>query len=282
MSTRTRRSALYVPASNDRAVDKSRNLPCDVVILDLEDAVAPEAKSDARARAVANVAARGFGERELVVRVNGLETPWGADDLAALSSVRADAILVPKIGTRADLRPYEAALANMPGVALWAMIETARSVFHLDAIAAAAADGPLSCLVVGSNDLAKDSGFELDVDRQPLQPVLSLTVLAARAHGLAVLDGVFNALDDEPGFARQCRQGHAFGFDGKTLIHPSQIQPCNDAFTPDAAAVEAALRIVAAFEAPENAGKGAIRVDGRMVERLHLVQARRTLAKLRR
>jgi citrate lyase subunit beta/citryl-CoA lyase len=282
MQPRRRRSALYVPAASERAVDKARSLPCDVVILDLEDAVAPESKLAAREQAAAAVAAGGFGERELVVRVNGLDTPWGADDLALLAGAGPGAspaaILAPKIASREDLRRYEAALALRPGIALWAMIETARSVFRLAEIAGAAADGPLACLVVGSNDLARETAFELDVDRQPLHAALSLIVLAARAHGVAVLDGVFNALDDEAGFARQCRQGRAFGFDGKTLIHPGQIAGCHAAFTPDAAEVEAALRLIAAFAAPENAGKGAIRVDGRMAERLHLVQARRTLA----
>ncbi len=278
MPPRRRRSALYVPAVNERAIEKARVLPCDVVILDLEDAVAPEAKATARERAAATIAAGGFGDRELVVRVNGLDTPWGSDDLAMLAERPPAAILVPKIATRADLRPYESALLNRPAVALWAMIETARSIFALDAIAAAAAEGPLACLVVGSNDLAREAAFELDVERRPLQAALSLVVLAARAHGLAVLDGVCNALEDPQGFLRQCRQGQAFGFDGKTLIHPAQIAACNEAFTPDAAAIEAARRVIAAFEACENAGKGVLRVDGRMVERLHLEQARRTLA----
>ncbi len=278
MQTRRRRSALYVPACHERAVDKARTLACDVVILDLEDAVAPTMKTTARACAAAAITSGGFGDRELVVRVNGPDTPWGADDLDVIAAVRPHAVLVPKIAAREDLRPYEAALARQPGVALWAMIETARSLFRLDEIAGAAADGPLSCLVVGSNDLARETGFELDVDRQPLQAALSLVVLAARAHGLAALDGVFNSLDDETGFVRQCRQGRTFGFDGKTLIHPAQIAACNEAFTPDTAAIEAARRVIAAFALPENVGKGAIRVDGRMVERLHLVQARRTLA----
>ncbi len=277
MQSRRRRSALYVPASHERAVDKARTLACDAVIFDLEDAVAPAMKDAARQCAVEAVTAGGFGDRELVIRVNGLDTPWGADDLDAFAPLQPDALLVPKITAREDLRPYEAALARRPGVGLWAMIETARSLFRLDEIAGAASDGPLACLVVGSNDLAKEAGFELDVDRQPLLAALSLVVLAARAHGLAALDGVFNSLDDEAGFARQCRQGRAFGFDGKTLIHPAQIATCNDAFTPDSAAIEAARRVISAFALPENAGKGAIRVDGRMVERLHLSQAWRTL-----
>ncbi len=273
-----RRSALYVPASNARAVEKSRTLPCDVVILDLEDAVAPEQKADARDRAVATVRAGGFGARELVVRVNGLDTPWGADDLAALTPVAPAAILVPKVSAAADLQPYSQALETRTGTALWAMIETARSIFRLDEIAATAMNGRLACFVVGTNDLIKETGFQSGPERLPLLGALGLIVLAARAHGLAVLDGVFNAIDDAAGFARQSAQGREFGFDGKTLIHPGQIAACNAAFTPDAAAVAAARRIVEAFAAPENAGRGAIRVEGQMVERLHLVQAQRTLA----
>jgi citrate lyase subunit beta/citryl-CoA lyase len=188
------------------------------------------------------------------------------------------AILVPKVMRRADLVPYEARLAARPGLKLWAMVETAASIFALEPIAAAAADGALAAFVVGSNDLAKEAGFQLGVERQPLLGALGLIVLAARAHGLAVLDGVYNALDDRDGLARQCAQGVAFGFDGKTLIHPGQIETCHAAFTPDADAVAAARKLIAAFAAPENAGKGALRVDGQMVERLHLVQARRTLA----
>lgn len=277
MKIRRRRSALYVPASNERAVDKARTLPCDVVILDLEDAVAPEMKIAARERTVAAIAAGGFGEREIVVRVNGMDTAWGSADVAAVAAVCPDAILVPKIASRDDLRAYETILAEQSDVALWAMIETARSVLRLDEIASAASGGPLACLVVGSNDLAKETFFELDVDRQPLQAVLTQVVIAARAHGLAALDGVCNALDDEQGFARQCRQARAFGFDGKTLIHPAQIAACNAAFTPDPTAVAAARRLIEAFDAPENRDKAVLRVDGRMVERLHLVEARRTL-----
>jgi citrate lyase subunit beta/citryl-CoA lyase len=274
---RRRRSALYVPASNLRAIDKARGLPCDVVILDLEDAVAPEAKDAARANAAAAIAAGGFGPRELIVRVNGAGTPWYRDDLAAVLAAGPDAVLAPKIDHREALVPFELALRAKPGIALWAMIETPRAILQLDAIAGAAAAGPLACLVAGTNDLAKEAGFLPGIDRLPLLGALGLLVLAARAHGLAALDGVCNALDDEPGFARQCAQGRAFGFDGKTLIHPGQVAACNAAFTPDAAAVAAAEAVVAAFAEPGNAGKGAIRVDGQMVERLHLAQAQRTL-----
>jgi citrate lyase subunit beta / citryl-CoA lyase len=259
-------------------MEKARTLPCDVVILDLEDAVAPESKAQARAQAVAALLAGGFGDREVVVRVNALDTPWGADDLDAVLPAAPHAILVPKVSRRDDLRRHEQRLAGHAGTALWAMIETAASIFRVEEIASAAADGRLAALVVGTNDLVKEAGFRPGADRQPLLGALGLIVLAARAHGLAVLDGVFNALDDLDGLAAQCAQGVAFGFDGKTLIHPGQVEPCNQAFTPDADAVAAARRILAAFAAPENAGRGALRVDGMMVERLHLVQARRTLA----
>jgi citrate lyase subunit beta/citryl-CoA lyase len=278
MTDRPRRSALYLPASNAKAIDKARTLPCDVVILDLEDAVAPDMKALARDQAVAAVAEGGFGSRELVVRLNGIDTEWGAEDLDAIAAAAPDAILVPKIDSRDGLRPYEAALGGKDGIGLWAMIETARSIFRVEEIAAAAADGPLACFVLGLNDLAKESGAQPGTDRLPFLGVLGLSVLAARAHGVAILDAVFNAFEDDAGLAAQCRQAVEFGFDGKTLIHPRQIDICNSGFSPDAAAIEAARRIVAAFDQPENADKGAIRLDGRMVERLHLVQARRTLA----
>jgi len=275
MTTRRRRSALYLPASNLRAIDKARTLACDVVILDLEDAVAPEMKATARTQAVAAVAA-GFGAREVVVRVNALDTEWGAGDLRALAAVRPDAILVPKVDDAAAIARYEAALGDN-GTPLWAMIETAQSVFRLEEIAATGRAGPLAALVMGTNDLAKEMGAQPDLLRTPFLGILGLAVAAARAHGLAVLDGVFNDIDDAAGLEAQARQAVMFGFDGKTLIHPGQVAACNAVFTPDAGTVAAAARIVAAFDAPENAGKGAIRLDGRMVERLHLHQARRTL-----
>ena len=280
MTLRPRRSALYLPASNARAIDKARTLDCDVVILDLEDAVAPEMKASARDAAVAAVREGGFGSRELVVRINGLDTPWGADDLAALAEVSPDAILAPKVNGPDDVAPYVARMGDAQ-TSLWVMIETAISLFRLEPIAATASAGRLSGFVLGTNDLAKEIGCELDVLRQPLIGALGLTVAAARAHGLVVLDGVYNDIDDDEGFVAQTKQALAFGFDGKTLIHPRQIAPCNAVFTPDADAVAWAERIVAAFDAPENADKGAIRVDGKMVERLHLHRAHRVLAAIR-
>ena len=278
MTVRPRRSALYLPASNLRAIEKARSLACDVVILDLEDAVAPEAKDMARGQAIEAVRAGGFGG-ELVVRVNGLATPWGAADLAALAAAPPAAVLVPKIDDAADVMRYAEALAGAPApVRLWAMIETARCLFRLGEIAAAASGSGLSALVMGTNDLAKEMGATLDARRAPFLGALGLMVAAARGWGLAVLDGVYNDLTDDAGFVAQCRQGAEFGFDGKTLIHPRQIDACNAAFSPSAEALAWARTVVAAFGQAENADKGAIRVAGKMVERLHLAQAQRLLA----
>ncbi len=278
MNDRPRRSALYLPASNLKAIAKARTLPCDVVILDLEDAVAPEMKAVAREQAVAAAREGGFGARELVIRINGLDTEWGAADLAAAADTPADALLVPKIDSRAALVPYERALAGRSAMKLWIMVETARSIFRLEEIAAATAEGPLACFILGTNDLAKETGAQPGPERTPFLGAMGLAVFAARAHGVAILDGVYNDFDDDDGLRLQCRQAVEFGFDGKSLIHPRQIDVCNAVFTPDAAAIDAARRIVEAFDAPENRAAGAIRLDGRMVERLHLVQARRTLA----
>lgn len=275
---RPRRSALYVPASNARAIDKARELPCDAIILDLEDAVAPDQKAAARAAALAALDKGGFGAREVIVRVNALETEWGAEDLRALAAARPDALLVPKVRRREDLQAFEQALAGTARTQLWAMIETAQCVFHLDAIAASAAASPLTCLVLGTNDLAHELHMRLDVNRAALAPILTLALAAGRAHGLAVLDGVFNAFDDDAGFAAQCRQGRDYGFDGKTLIHPRQIEPCNAIFTPSDDALAWAEAVIDAFAQPQNAGKGALRVGGAMVEAMHLAQARQIVA----
>lgn len=274
IAARPRRSALYMPAANARAIEKARELPCDVVILDLEDAVAPEAKDLARAQAVEAVQAGGFGGREVIIRVNGLDTPWGLEDLAVAIDARPHAILAPKVSSAHDVRAFGAAEAG--GVPLWAMVETCASLFALSEIAGAGAG--LAALVIGTNDLAKEMRCRLTVERAALAGPLSLAVAAARAHGLVILDGVYNGIDDEAGLARQCDQGAEFGFDGKTLIHPRQIEAANRAFTPAAEEVEWSRTIVAAFDSPENAAKGVIRVEGRMVERLHLAEARRLIA----
>ena len=278
-----RRSLLYLPGSNARALEKARTLPCDGVILDLEDAVAPEAKDAARTQVVQALSAGGFGRREVVVRVNSLDTPWGEADIEALAPVAPDAVLVPKVGDSGDIARYDSRLAAMPErVQLWAMVETCRSLFHLDTIAGAARSSRLSCLVMGTNDLAKEMGAEPDAEsvpaRAPLWSALSLAVAAARTMDISILDGVYNTLDDAEGLERECRQGRAFGCEGKTLIHPGQIEICNRAFSPSADRLAWARAVADAFARPEAQALGAIRVDGRMVERLHHVQAQRVLA----
>jgi citrate lyase subunit beta/citryl-CoA lyase len=264
-----------MPASNVRAIEKARELPCDVVILDLEDAVAPDAKDAARALAVAAVEAGGFGAREVVVRVNGLDTPWGEADLAAVAAVRPQAVLVPKVSVPEDLAAVRGRLARP--LPLWAMIETCAAVFALDALGAESVNEGVEAWVIGSNDLAKEMRCALSVGRAPLMTALSLSLMAARAHRLAILDGVFNEIADTDGFATQCAQAAELGFDGKTLIHPSQIGPANAAFTPESGAVAWARTVVAAFEQPDAAGKGVLKVDGKMVERLHFAEARRLI-----
>ena len=273
---RPRRSALFMPASNARAIEKARGLECDVVILDLEDAVSPDQKALARDQAVAAVRAGGFGRRELVVRANGLDREWGAEDLAAIAGVAPDAVLLPKVSSPDMLREARAALGA--GLALWAMIETCRGIVDLPAIVATADETGLAALVLGPNDLAKEMRCRPGVDRAPLLPAMTTLVLCARMAGIAALDGVCNAIDDPARVEAECRQGLVWGFDGKTLIHPSQIAPANAAFSPSGEEVAWARAVVAAFDDPANAGKGAIRVEGRMVELLHRDEARRTLA----
>ena len=265
------RSALYMPASNARAIDKARGLECDAVIFDLEDAVAPQAKADARKQAVAAAQAGGFGQRMLVLRVNALDTEWGVADCTAAAGAGFDAVLLPKVSHPDHLAAARVLLGDMP---LWAMIETCAAMLALPAIAAAPG---LACLVAGTNDLAKEMRCTPGSDRLPLLPHLTAIVTAARACGLIALDGVSNVLADTPELAAECAQGAAFGFDGKTLIHPAQIAAANRAFAPSAERVAWAQAVIAAFALPENAGKGAIRVDGEMVERLHLAQAERVV-----
>jgi citrate lyase subunit beta/citryl-CoA lyase len=277
---RPRRSMLYMPGSNARALEKARTLPADALILDLEDAVAPEAKDVARAQVAAAVAANGFGSREVLVRVNGPATPWGADDLAAAVACRPDGILVPKVSTPADLDAASGALraAGVGGTALWAMIETPLSILNLREIGAAAAGAGLRGFVLGTNDLAKETGARIVPGRAPMLPWLMQAVAAARAFGLAVLDGVYNDVDDDAGFEAECAAARDMGFDGKTVVHPRQIGPANLAFRPSPEEVAFAGIVVEAFGRPENAGLGAIRIDGRMIERLHAEMAGRTLA----
>jgi len=274
------RSALYMPATNARALEKARNLPEDCVILDLEDAVAPEAKPQARMAAAEAVRAGGFGSRSLVIRINDLSTPWGAEDLKAAAGAAPDAVLLPKVESPGDISRASGLLdaaGAPPKTRLWVMIEMPRAILNAGAIAAAG--GRLGGFVLGTNDLAKalrlPGGSK---SRAQLSASLQLSVLAARAEGLIILDAVYNDIGNADGFAAECAEGRALGFDGKSLIHPSQIEPANRAFSPDAAAVAEARAIVAAFAAPEAQGKGAIQLNGRMVERLHLAEAERLIA----
>ena len=269
------RSVLFLPASNPRAIEKARTLACDVAILDLEDAVAPEAKAEARAAAIMAVKGGGFAPR-LGVRINGLDTPWGEADLQALKGTGVDLIVAPKVELPATIRALQDLMPD--GAHLWAMIETPRAVIHLATLADSG--GPLRGLMVGVNDLAAMLGTGPSPDREPLKPWLAATVAAARAHGLLAIDGVYNRFTDAEGFAAECAQARLYGFDGKSLIHPSQIEPANAAFSPSEEEAARARAVVAAFDAPEAAGLGAIRVDGQMVERLHLAAAERLLARL--
>lgn len=275
-ASKPRRSGLYVPASNPKALAKAKTLPADAVIIDLEDSVVPERKEAARAAAAAAIGAGGFAARELVLRVNGIDTPWGAADLALAASCGPDAVLVPKIDGPGDLDRYGDGLASAPpGLELWAMVETCRCIPALPAIAARGADTRLRCLVIGTNDLAKEMHARLTPGRAPFVPALAAAVQAGRAFGLTVLDGVCNEFRDEAVFRAEALQGVEFGFDGKTAIHPAQVSVCNEVFSPDPGEIAWAQAVIAAFAQPENAGKGAIAVDGKMTERLHLEQARR-------
>jgi citrate lyase subunit beta/citryl-CoA lyase len=282
MTVRPRRSVLYMPGSNARALEKGRDLRVDGLILDLEDAVAPEAKVAARA-AVVQALRQGFGEREVLVRINGLDTRWWVEDIDAVAAARPDAVLVPKVSSPLQLQDLAARLVDMgtdPHVRVWAMMETPLAMLNVRDIAAAALDSEtrLAGFVMGTNDLAKDTRAHLIPGRAPMVPWLMNCVAAARAYGLDILDGVYNDISDADGFAAECRQARDFGFDGKTLIHPRQIEACNAAFSPSPEEVETARKILAAFDQPENENKGVLQVDGRMVERLHAEMARRTVA----
>jgi citrate lyase subunit beta/citryl-CoA lyase len=276
---RPRRSVLYMPAANERALEKAKAIPADSLILDLEDAVAPDAKAAARERACEAAASGAYGRREITVRVNGIDTPWHDDDLRAAASAAPDAVVVPKVGSAADVRAVEAALqaAGAPDrTRIWAMLETPAAV--LDALSIALASSRLSVLVLGTNDLAKELHATPGPERQPLLASLQLCVLAARAAGKVILDGVFNDTRDAPGFEAECHQGRSLGFDGKTLIHPSQVEPCNRIFGPAPEELHHAARIIEAFEEAEREGRAVVTVDGRMVENMHVAAARRALA----
>lgn len=284
MSTiRPRRSALYMPGSNARALEKAREIAADVLILDLEDAVAPDAKATAREQVCAAVKAGGYGRRELVIRVNGVGTPWFTEDLAAAAEAKPQAILIPKVSSPETLHEVGNQLNGLwadPAIAIWAMIETPLAILDVERIARAARDpvARLACFVMGTNDLAKETRARFVPGRAPMLPWLTSALLAARAHGIDILDGVYNDIKDEAGFLAECEQGRDLGFDGRTLIHPSQVAVANAVFAPDEAELTRARTIIAAFDLPENAGKGAIQLDGRMVELLHAEIARRTVA----
>jgi citrate lyase subunit beta / citryl-CoA lyase len=279
---RPRRSVLYMPGSNARALEKARGLAADGIIIDLEDAVAPDAKDGARDQAVAGVKAGGYGRREVVIRANGLATPWGEADLKAAAASGTDAVLLPKVQSPADLqaaRSILAATGARPDLALWAMMETPLGILNAAQIAAAGPVDPfpLTAFVMGTNDLAKETRASLDGGRIGMLSWLSACIAAARAYGIEVLDGVFNSIGDEAGFRAECEQGRLLGMDGKTLVHPNQIAPCNAVFSPAAEEVAWAQKIIAAFALPENAGKGVIMVEGRMAEIMHADMARRTV-----
>lgn len=279
MSHTPRRSVLYMPGANERALEKAKTLPADALILDLEDSVAPDAKAEGRERVCAAVAAGGYGRRELTIRVNALDTEWHADDLRAVAGVGPAAVVVPKVDSAAEVHAVEAALdaAGAPErTAIWAMLETPVAMLRAHEIAAASPR--LTVLVMGTNDLAKELHAEHVPGRAPLLGGLSLALLGARAAGKVILDGVYNQVRDLDGFAAECRQGREFGFDGKTLIHPGQIAPCNEIFAPSDTEVEHARTVIAAFEAAAAEGRGVVTVDGRMIENLHVNNARRVLA----
>ncbi len=276
---RPRRSVLYMPGSNPRALEKGRGLPADGLILDLEDAVAPDAKATARDVVLSALRAGGYGRRELVVRVNALSTSWGQADLVAVARARAQAVLLPKVESADAVRQAEATLvaAGAPDeLAIWCMIETPRGVLKSAEIAEASPR--LACLVMGTSDLAKDLHAAHTPDRAPMLTSLGLCVLAARASGLAILDGVHLDLADDAGFAASCRQGRELGFDGKTLIHPKTIDAANAAFAPSAEEIAFARKIISAHAEAEAAGKGVVLVDGKLIESLHVQNARRLVA----
>ncbi|MGW7007397.1 HpcH/HpaI aldolase/citrate lyase family protein [Streptomyces sp. NPDC054933] len=278
-SLRPRRSVLYMPGANERALEKAKSIPADALILDLEDAVAPDAKADARKRVAAAAASGEYGYREVTIRVNGPGTPWHADDLRAAAEAGPDAVVVPKVESAETVREVERALeaAGAPDrTAIWAMVETPRAM--LDARAVAAASERLTVLVMGTNDLAKELHAEHVPGRAPLLTGLSLALLGARETGKAILDGVYNDVKDLEGFEAECVQGRQFGFDGKTLIHPAQVEPCNRVFAPSPEQIERSRRIIEAFDEAAREGRGVVTVDGRMIENLHVEDARRILA----
>lgn len=278
---RPRRSCLYMPGANERVLEKAKTLSADTLIFDLEDAVAPDAKLAARETIAAALAGGGYGPREIVIRINGLDTEWGHDDLRAAVAAGPDAILAPKVIDGGDIERLDDALSRAGApkeMGLWVMIEMPRAIFNLKDIAETAGRTRLTTFVMGTNDLAKELRAVNDPPtRTAFQTALSLSVAAARAYDLVAIDGVYNGIGDEEGLAAECRQGRLMGFDGKTLIHPSQLATANEVFAPAPEDVEQARAVMAAFADPANAGKGVLKVNGKMTELLHLEEARRTV-----
>jgi citrate lyase subunit beta / citryl-CoA lyase len=280
---RPRRSLLFMPGSNARALEKARILPADGIILDLEDSVAPEAKTMARDQIAQAIAAGGFGKREVLIRTNSLDTPWWTDDIAMAGKAGADGILVPKISSTEDIDTIARCLRDVgaaPSIRVWIMIETARAVLHAEELAATAQNPQtrLAGFVFGPNDISRETRIRMRPGRATMLPMITHCILAAHAYGLEILDGPYSDFSNVDGFAQECAQGRDLGFDGKTLIHPGQIEACNAIFTPPAEEVAYARKVIEAFEQPENAARGAIRLDGQMVERLHAEMAKRTIA----
>ena len=280
---RPRRSHLFMPGSNPRALDKARSLPCDGLILDLEDAVAPDAKGRARDAIAGVVAAKAFGQREVLIRINALDSPWWIDDIAMAAKAKPDGILVPKIFSVEDLATVADRLSDINAdrtIRVWAMIETARSVLHVEELAASSTDSEmrLAGFVFGPNDIARETRVRMVPGRTTMLPMIVNCVLAAHLYGLDMLDGPYGDIANAAGFSAECEQARDLGCDGKTLIHPGQIDACNTVFTPPEAEVAQARKILDAFALPENASRGAIQLDGKMVERLHAEMATRTLA----
>lgn len=282
-SLRPRRSVLYMPGSNARALEKAKSIAADALILDLEDAVAPDAKEVARDQVTAAVKAGGFGRREVIIRVNGASTPWGKQDLIAAAQAGPDAILLPKVSSPGDIMLNAQAIrdAGAPDhTKIWAMMETPVAILNADSIVRTALDphSRLAVLIMGTNDIAKETRARLTPGRPSMLAFLSICVAAARAHGVEIIDGVYNNFSDEAGFRAECEQGRDLGMDGKTLIHPNQVGVANEVFAPSDAEVLFARKIIETFDLPENAAKGALQIDGKMVERLHADMARRTVA----
>ena len=273
---RPRRSVLYMPGSNARALEKAKTLPADGYILDLEDAVSPDAKETAREQVCAAVSGGGYGKRELIIRVNGLDTPWGGDDLVAAAKARPDAVLLPKVESARMVSDARAALRAYGGgdIPIWCMMETPMGILHAEEIAASG----VACFVMGTSDLTKDLHAQHTRMRLPMLTSLSLCLLAARAYGLSILDGVYLDFADEEGFRESCLQGLELGFDGKTLIHPKQVAPANEVFAPDADRIAYSRRIIEAYEKALAEGQGIVVVDGKLIENLHVEDARRLVA----